>query len=111
MVRRAIGFISGKISGLERAAFWLAVFSSLSLLLGFVRDRLLAHSFGAGQELDIYYAAFKIPDVLFATVASLVSASILVPVFIGKEKREDFNKTISSCHTSCTCSSVLSAIH
>jgi len=96
MVRRAIGFITGKISGLERAAFWLAGFSALSLLLGFVRDRILAHYFGAGQELDIYYAAFKIPDVLFATVASLVSASILVPVFMGKEKKEDLKKIIDS---------------
>ncbi len=81
MVRRAFRAITAKVSGLQRAAFWLALFSALSLLLGFVRDRILAHYFGAGHELDVYYAAFEIPDILFATAASIASASILVPMF------------------------------
>lgn len=101
MVRRAINAITGKISGLHRAAFWLAGFSLLSLILGFLRDRLLAHHFGAGETLDIYYAAFEIPDILFATVASLVSASILVPVFaLKKENKESLHATINSIFSS-----------
>jgi len=42
--------------------------------------------FGAGIELDIYYAAFRIPDFLFVTVASIVSISVLVPFIIEREK-------------------------
>jgi len=45
-----------------------------------VRDRLLASSFGAGQTLDLYYAAFRIPDLLFVGVASLLSLYALLPV-------------------------------
>lgn len=77
--------LARKISGQNEAAFWLALFSFFSLILALLRDRLLAHIFGAGLLLDIYYAAFKVPDMIFVTVASLVSVSALVPLFAKKE--------------------------
>ncbi|MEK7175836.1 MAG: lipid II flippase MurJ, partial [Patescibacteria group bacterium] len=49
--------------------------------------RLLAHMFGAGSELDIYYAAFRIPDFLFISVASIVSLSVLIPFIIEKDSQ------------------------
>ena len=85
MVQKVLVAITSKIGGLGEAAFWLSLFALFSQLLALVRDRLLAHHFGAGTELDIYYAAFKIPDLLFVTVASLVSISALVPLFAKKE--------------------------
>ena len=85
MVKRTIQTITSKISGLGEAAFWLSLFGLFSQILALFRDRLLAHNFGAGEELDIYYAAFKIPDLAFVTVASLVSISALVPLFAKKE--------------------------
>jgi putative peptidoglycan lipid II flippase len=36
-----------------------------SAILGLVRDRLLAGRFGAGLELDVYFAAFRIPDFVY----------------------------------------------
>jgi len=36
-----------------------------SRALGLIRDRLLAGEFGAGSELDIYFAAFRIPDFVY----------------------------------------------
>lgn len=68
------------VRGLHEAAYVLAAFALLSQLLALVRDRLLAGTFGAGGTLDIYYAAFRIPDFLFATVASLLSLYALLPV-------------------------------
>lgn len=65
---------------MHRAAYILAGFALLSQLLALVRDRLLASSFGAGQMLDIYYAAFRVPDLLFATIASLLSLYALLPI-------------------------------
>lgn len=85
MVRKTLYAILGKISGLKEAAFWLSLFTLFSQVLALVRDRLLAHHFGAGSELDVYYAAFRIPDLIFVTVASLVSVSALVPLFAKKE--------------------------
>lgn len=84
MVRRTLKAITAKIGGLHEAAFWLAGFSILSQILAFLRDRLLAHYFGAGQALDIYYTAFRIPDFIFVTIGSLVSISVLVPMFSKK---------------------------
>lgn len=97
MVKRAFNAITHRVSGLQKAAFWLASFGALSLILGFIRDRILANFFGAGHELDIYYAAFEIPDILFATVASIVSASILLPMFSERaENPESLSKFIDS---------------
>ena len=91
MVKRFLSVIGKEIRGLHEAAYLLAVFALLSLILALVRDKLLAFTFGAGHLLDIYYAAFRIPDFLFASIGSLVSASILLPYFIerfGKGKQE-----------------------
>lgn len=65
---------------MHQAAYLLALFALLSQLLALVRDRLLASSFGASHTLDVYYAAFRVPDLLFATVASLLSLYALLPV-------------------------------
>ncbi len=91
MVKRIFSVIGKEIRGLHEAAYLLAVFALLSLILALVRDKLLAFTFGAGHLLDVYYAAFRIPDFLFASIGSLVSASILLPYFIerfGKGKEE-----------------------
>jgi len=47
------------------AAGILAISSLVSRLLGLVRDRLLASTFGAGSNLDVYFAAFRIPDLIY----------------------------------------------
>ncbi len=65
---------------MHEAAYLLAAFALLSQILALLRDRLFAAEFGASQTLDLYYAAFRIPDLLFATVASLLSLYALLPV-------------------------------
>ncbi len=101
MVRRLLQFIEREISGLHEAAYLLGVFAILSQLLGFFRDRLFASQFGAGEVLDIYYAAFRVPDLIFIVGASMVSLSVLIPflsqkVSDGKEKAREFLDTIFS---------------
>ena len=71
MVKKWFSFIGKEIRGLHEAAYLLASFALLSSLLALVRDRLLAFTFGAGHSLDVYYAAFRIPDFIFALVGSL----------------------------------------
>ena len=74
---------------MHQAAYVLAVFAFGSQLLALVRDRLLASAFGAGHTLDIYYAAFRIPDFLFATVASLFSLYALLPILSRLEREHE----------------------
>jgi putative peptidoglycan lipid II flippase len=78
-----------EVSGLHEAAFLLAGFALFSKVLALVRDRLLAHSFGAGAELDIYYAAFRIPDFIYVSLASLVASAVLIPFIIERLNKED----------------------
>lgn len=72
----------------------LAVTSFLSYILGLVRDRLFASTFGAGIELDTYNAAFIIPDLLLNIfVAGALQAAFLpifTSVFQKKGEKEAF---------------------
>ncbi len=79
MVPRVFGFLQKEITSIHVAAFVLGGAALASQLLALVRDKLLAYQFGASATLDLYYAAFRIPDAIFATVASLVSLSVLIP--------------------------------
>lgn len=88
MVRSFFVAIGREVRGMHEAAYLLAVFALGSQLLALVRDRLLAGQFGAGHTLDIYYAAFRIPDFLFATVASLLSLYALLPVLSRLQQRD-----------------------
>jgi len=96
MMRKAFRFLSSEASSLERAVSILAASAFLSSLLALLRDRLLAHTFGAGVELDVYYAAFRIPDLLFVTVGALVSVYILIPELARRdpEKQKDYIDTV-----------------
>ncbi len=85
MVKRVFNLMYSEIRGLHQAAYILAFFAIGSQMLALIRDRLLAHTFGAGGELDLYYAAFRIPDVLFALFSSILSVYVLLP-FVTKAK-------------------------
>lgn len=99
MVERLLELIYREIRGIHEAAYLLGLFALFSQVLALVRDRLLAHLFGAGLTLDVYYAAFRIPDVLFVSVASFVSAYVLIPFFldyqnVSTEKAKAFLNTL-----------------
>ncbi len=81
MVKRILAAMTREIRGLHEAAYLLAVFTFLSQILALIRDRSFAHFFGAGPTLDAYFAAFRIPDSVFAILTLFVSAYALVPMF------------------------------
>ncbi len=67
-------------AGLVRAGLVLTSLYLVSRLLGWVRVSILAATFGAGRDLDVYYAAFRIPDLMFQLVAAGALASALIPM-------------------------------
>lgn len=87
MVKRVFHLVYREVRGLHQAAYILALFALGSQLLAVVRDRLLAHNFGAGGELDLYYAAFRIPDLLYVLFASVLSIYVLLP-FVNRAVEE-----------------------
>lgn len=90
MVDKIKTVLQNQIKGLHQAAYVLGIFAIVSQVFALIRDRLLAGTFGAGVELDMYYAAFRLPDILFVLFAAFVSISILVPKII--EKEDDTNE-------------------
>lgn len=97
MVRRIFRFFGREIEGLHEAAYVLAFFTFMSQLLAVVRDRLLASTFGASEIVDIYYASFRVPDLMFVLMTSFISASVLVPFLAQNIKNKDVTqKTIDS---------------
>lgn len=61
----------------------LGVASVVSKILGLYRERLLASTFGAGETLDAYYAAFKVPDFFFNVFILGALSSAFIPIFVG----------------------------
>lgn len=69
-------------------AILISFFTIISKVLGLVRDRILASFFGAGEILDVYFASFRIPDLIFNTLVLGALASAFVPVFVRLSQRD-----------------------
>lgn len=54
-----------------------------SYVLGLVRDRILAQTFGASRTLDIYNAAFHIPDLILNIFVAGALSAAFIPIFSG----------------------------
>src|SRR3989344_2716173 len=94
--RNLIRAFASEVQGLQRAVYVLALFALLSSLLALLRDRMFAHMFGAGETLDLYVAAFRIPDFLFVAIGALVSVYVLIPELSRRSSLEqsDYIDTI-----------------
>ncbi len=64
-----------------KAAAIVGFFALISRIVGLLRDRLFASSFGAGDTLDIYYAAFRVPDLVFNLLVLGTLSVAFIPVF------------------------------
>jgi len=77
-------FLNSSPSGsVASAAFVIAAAGILSRILGLLRDRILASHFGAGDTLDIYYAAFRVPDLVYNLLILGALSAAFIPVFTG----------------------------
>ena len=92
MVKKIFTIFHKEFSSVNQAALLLGFFSLLSQLLGLARDRAFAHFIGVGKDLDIYYAAFRIPDFIFVSFGSLFAVVALLP-FLTKKINADNGKT------------------
>lgn len=104
MVSALASLIRRRTSGLHQAAFILASSALASQILALLRDRLLASTFGAGRTLDLYYAAFRIPDLVYVTIASFVSVTVLIPILTRMvNKRDESQQLLSEVSTVFVC--------
>ena len=76
-----------------RATLLIAIFSVLSKILGLGRWMVFSNRLGAGQESDIYVAAFRFPDLIFNLLILGTLSAAFIPVFVeylGRDREEAF---------------------
>lgn len=91
-------FFSNQSKTITGAAIILGAASFVSRLIGIFRDRIFAHTFGAGPILDSYYAAFRIPDLVYNLIIVGTLSAGFIPIFtelINKDKKEAWRMTNS----------------
>lgn len=95
MVKRISGLFSRENS-VRGASIILIITLTLSNLLGLVRDRFLTKNI-ATFDLDIYYASFRIPDLIFNLLILGAITSAFIPIFTDyvskKELKEGYEVT------------------
>ena len=64
-----------------KAAGLLMVATTLSRILGFVRERGIAQIFGRTRLTDIFFAAFSIPDLMYYLLIGGALSAAFIPVF------------------------------
>jgi putative peptidoglycan lipid II flippase len=68
---------------LPQGALLLSVLTLGSYVMGLVRDRIFARTFGAGIELDAYNAAFVLPELTLDVLIASGLAAPFIPIFLG----------------------------
>lgn len=88
MVGRFISVLNRELVNINHAAFFLGLFAFISQILGLFRDRALSHIIGPGSVLDVYYASFRAPDLIYIILGSIVSVTVLMPFFAMFSKKD-----------------------
>ena len=76
---------------LLHSSWALTIASGLSYFFGFLRDRIFAQTFGLSRTLDIYNAAFVIPDLMLTVLIGTALSAAFLPIFSKKydEKKSE----------------------
>lgn len=77
-------FFGKEYGNINQAALLLGVLTLCSQILALFRDRFIASFIGPSATLDSYYAAFRIPDLIFICVASLASITVIIPFLVAR---------------------------
>lgn len=84
---------------LARAGIVVAAVYLVARVLGYIRVVVIGTTFGAEDELDAFFTAFRIPDLIFQLVAAGAVASALVPMvagMLGKGERDRAWRVVST---------------
>jgi len=92
-------FFNLQTKSINSAAGILALSALLSRFLGLIRDWLLSGTFGAGWELDVYFAAFRLPDLVYNVLITGGIVVAFLPLFseyfsLSKERAWQFTNNV-----------------
>ena len=94
-------FFTVKSKTITGAALVLGAAAFVSRIIGVVRDRIFAHYFGASEVLDVYYAAFRVPDLVYNLLILGALSAGFIPVFLSvweKNEKHAWRVTNSILH-------------
>jgi putative peptidoglycan lipid II flippase len=82
-----------------RGAILLSALTFASYVMGLVRDRAFARTFGAGSDLDVYNAALILPELILAVLVVAGLSSAFIPVYArirhdDPTATQDFARTV-----------------
>lgn len=99
MVKNIFSLLYSRQTSILSGAAIIATTMLLSKILGLIRDRLLAHVFSP-DKIDIFWAAFRLPDFIFQIVILGALSVAFIPVFTehfeNKGKDEAFEMARST---------------
>jgi len=89
-LKNSSNLLTRKQKSIFSAALIIMVMVTISRILGLIRNRILAHFFTA-EALSIYFAAFRIPEVVFEVLIFGTLSSAFIPTFTAylSKKREE----------------------
>ncbi|MBI2019807.1 murein biosynthesis integral membrane protein MurJ [Candidatus Daviesbacteria bacterium] len=99
MVKNILTLLYSRQTSILSGAAIIMATMIVSKILGLIRDRLLAHVF-TPDKIDIFWAAFRLPDFIFQIVILGALSVAFIPVFTeyledkGKENAFDVARTI-----------------
>lgn len=81
---------------LGKNIFGVGAMTGISRVFGFVRDMLIARFLGAGRLSDIFFAAFKLPNLFRDLLGEGALSAIFIPMYTDMKKDEGFAKNVFS---------------
>lgn len=102
LVRKGLSVVAVRQSSIFSAAFLIIITTALSQVLGILKYRLFASYFGATSDLGVFFASFRIPDLLFQIIIVGALSSAFIPVFSehlskdSKQKAFNFASTLTT---------------
>lgn len=81
---------------LGKHIFGVSVMTGISRVFGFFRDLMIAHVFGAGRLSDVFFSAFKLPNLFRDLLGEGALSSIFIPMYTDRGKDENFAKNVFS---------------
>ena len=81
---------------LGKHIFGVGAMTGISRIFGFVRDMLIARVLGAGRLSDIFFAAFRLPNLFRDLLGEGALSAIFIPMFTDSKHDEKFAKNVFS---------------
>ena len=81
---------------LGKNIFGVGAMTGVSRVFGFIRDMLIARFLGAGRLSDIFFAAFKLPNLFRDLLGEGALSAIFIPMYTDMKKDEGFAKNVFS---------------